>query len=203
MVVNAGHGSSELCHFMGEVMESRSQPLDSEPLFWSPAKISSFLLNLGWLAEKLNQLIGSETAKVAAQRNARSRLQSISAVIEARKARALVFPSDLFHDPAWNILLELYASHLQERPVSISDACLFSGTSSTSTLRWITVLIDRGYVYRQPDARDGRRIHIILTETAIEALDLYADYCAEGRLKESIASISSITSLIRAATSSS
>lgn len=184
-------------------MNSHSQSPHSESLIWSPAKISNFLVNLGWLAEKLNQLIGSETAKIADQKSARSRLQSISAIIEARRARTRVFPSDLFHDPAWNILLELYASHLQGRPVSISDACLFSGTSSTSTLRWITVLIDRGYVYRQPDARDGRRINIVLTETALDALDLYADYCAEGRLKESIASISSITSLIRAAASSS
>lgn len=184
-------------------MESRSQPLHGGPLFWSPAKISSFFSNLSWLAEKLDRMVSSETADTGAERNARSRLQRVSSIIEARRTRDQIFPSGLFHDPAWNILLELYASHLQNRRVSISDVCLFSGTSSTSTLRWIGVLVDRGYVHREPDARDGRRTHIILTETAIETLDRFADQCVEGRLRESAASISSITSLIRAATSDS
>jgi DNA-binding MarR family transcriptional regulator len=42
--------------------------------------------------------------------------------------------------------------------------------ASTTALRWIGVLEERGLILRAPDPGDGRRIYLALTFTAREAV---------------------------------
>ena len=48
-------------------------------------------------------------------------------MIRLRRMREGLFESDLFADPAWDMLLDLMASRLEDKPVSVSSLCIALG----------------------------------------------------------------------------
>lgn len=91
-------------------------------------------------------------------------------LLRARRLRDDFLPSDLFADPAWDMLLDLLAARLEKERVSVSSLCIASAVPPTTALRWIRTLTDKGFVHRQADPHDGRRVFITLTESTAEAL---------------------------------
>ena len=87
--------------------------------------------------------------------------------------RAQYFPAKLFADPAWDMLLDLYAAQLERKPVSVSSLCIAAGVPTTTALRWIKAMTDDGLLVRKDDPQDGRRILIGLSESAGDALARY------------------------------
>ena len=102
----------------------------------------------------------------------RSRREALKVrqIIRTRRARTSFFNADLFADPAWDLLLELYASELTHRRMSVSDACIASAVPATTALRWIGALERAGLIERRNDPFDGRRIFVELSETASSAM---------------------------------
>lgn len=94
-------------------------------------------------------------------------------MLKARRARADFFGAELFADPAWDILLELHASNLAHRRMSVTDVCNASDVPATTALRWIRTLERGGLLQRRQDPHDGRRTFIELTETASGSISSY------------------------------
>ena len=102
-------------------------------------------------------------------------------MIRLRRMREEMFESDLFADPAWDMLLDLMASRLEDKPVSVSSLCIASAVPATTALRWIKLMTDRGLFKRRADAADARRIFIVLNdETADRLQRLLATMLASG-----------------------
>ena len=99
--------------------------------------------------------------------------------IRLRALRSKCFGDDLFVDPAWDILLDLYSAYLGGRRISVSSACIASQAPTTTGLRWITVLESRGMIERKRDSCDGRRVYVSLTEKAIGAMKRYFELSAQ------------------------
>jgi DNA-binding MarR family transcriptional regulator len=97
----------------------------------------------------------------------------IDDLLRARARRSKFFNPRLFADPAWDMLLELYAAELAERRVSVSSLCLASGVPATTALRWLTAMQKEKLVVRENDPLDGRRIFVKLSATGIEKLTSY------------------------------
>jgi DNA-binding MarR family transcriptional regulator len=97
----------------------------------------------------------------------------VRALLKLRRQRDRFFGSDLFADPAWDILLELYASELGQFRVSISHLCIAAAVPTTTALRWIGLLENEGLVGRRRDPTDGRRQFIMLSEKALAAMNSY------------------------------
>jgi hypothetical protein len=92
----------------------------------------------------------------------------------ARRRRAAIFgEADLFGEPAWDILLDLYIAHVEGKDVSVSSACIGSAAPPTTGLRWLGVLAEHGMVVREHDPDDQRRVLVRLTERGLEAMDRY------------------------------
>jgi len=91
--------------------------------------------------------------------------------LRARRERARLFPEELFADPAWDILLDLYVAQANKQRISISAACIASGVPSTTGLRWIGRLEELGLVRRNDDPNDRRRAYIALTPTAVSRVE--------------------------------
>lgn len=91
-------------------------------------------------------------------------------MIRARRARDQSFAPGLFADPAWDMMLELLATRLEGRRAQISSVCAAAAVPTSTALRWIGVLAERGLVVRTSDPSDGRRTFIDLTERGYEAL---------------------------------
>lgn len=94
-------------------------------------------------------------------------------VIRTRRTRSQFFAAELFADPAWDILLDLYAASLGQRRVSVSDACLAAAVPASTGLRWITTLEKAGLVVRTNDPLDRRRVFVALSGHAMASMDAY------------------------------
>ena len=95
----------------------------------------------------------------------------VRAVISARRARDCHFNPELFADPAWDMLLELYASELAQHRIAVSKLCDAAAVPQTTALRWVTILEKENLVERIKDPLDARRIFIELTGKARAALE--------------------------------
>lgn len=99
-----------------------------------------------------------------------SRYSMIRSILRARRAREQHFESGLFADPAWDMLLELYAARIAQQRVSVSALCAASAVPPTTGLRWISTLELAGLVHRRNDPLDGRRIFVELTPKGEQAM---------------------------------
>lgn len=97
----------------------------------------------------------------------------VDATMESRDARAKHFDHDLFFDPAWSMLLDLYRSELRGERICVSSLCIGSGVPATTALRYLRVLESRGYVERTPDQSDKRRSFLALSPQTSENLAAY------------------------------
>ncbi len=83
------------------------------------------------------------------------------------------FDAELFADPALDILLELFAAYEERREICVSSLCIEANIPATTTLRWVSVLCDRGLVVRRGDPGDRRRVLVTLSPHAAEAMRAY------------------------------
>ncbi|WP_242128458.1 MarR family transcriptional regulator [Sphingobium sp. Sx8-8] len=91
-------------------------------------------------------------------------------LLAQRRRRDQLLGADLFGEPIWDMCLDLFANAVEGRPVSISSLCIASGTSTTTALRHIAMLVDRGLLLRRQDASDGRRVLVELAPMLFEQL---------------------------------
>ena len=86
-----------------------------------------------------------------------------------RRQRERQLP-DLFADPAWDLLLDLFAATMERRRVSVSSACVAAAVPPTTALRWIGILEARGLIGRIADPKDRRVTYLRLNEATREAI---------------------------------
>lgn len=90
---------------------------------------------------------------------------------EDRRRRSKIFKSDeLFGEPAWDILLDLFIAAKERRRVSVTSACIGSAVPSTTALRWITILERGGLLTREADPGDARRVYVRLSPQGYGAM---------------------------------
>ncbi|KMS54353.1 hypothetical protein V474_21740 [Novosphingobium barchaimii LL02] len=97
-------------------------------------------------------------------------------IIRQRQLRARFFDGDLFADPAWDMLLDLTASRIEGKQVSVTSLCIAAAVPPTTALRWIGQMVDAGLFARVSDTGDRRRAFIALSDKADAAM---ASYFAE------------------------
>jgi CheY-like chemotaxis protein len=93
--------------------------------------------------------------------------------IRVRRMRDQFFGAALFADPAWDMLLDLFAARLERVQVAVSSLCIAAAVPPTTALRWIKTMTDEGLFERIADPDDGRRIFIRLSDPALENLNRY------------------------------
>ena len=109
-------------------------------------------------------------------------IRAVKSVLRARRRRDRLFDGEVFADPAWDMLLELYALHLDNRRESISSLCIAAQVPATTALRWIVRLEQDGLAVRSDDPKDGRRSWIELTDKGVERMRGYFEMLAAGGL---------------------
>lgn len=117
----------------------------------------------------------SEAAPSERKKAALNDLRSI------RKVRSRYFPSELFSDPCWEMLLDLYDARLAAAEVTVTSLSVASGVPSTTALRRIETLQGHGLIERISDADDKRRTIIRLTTAGLEAVEKFFETYLERR----------------------
>jgi len=100
-------------------------------------------------------------------------VEQVSAEIRTRNLRAHLIGSELFADPAWDILLGLFRAELAQVRIATSQVCAAPGIPPTTGLRWLNTLVSRGLCARRPDPHDARRVYVELTPAGSTAMRRY------------------------------
>jgi hypothetical protein len=129
----------------------------------------------GALAEMSDIMAIPELSKMLAADRIAQRQRTVRAVLRLRAVRSKHLGGALFADPAWNILLDAYASELDGKKMSVSDACIASQSPYTTALRWVRALEDRELIVRYDDKKDRRRSYVELTPRARDVMESLID----------------------------
>jgi hypothetical protein len=96
--------------------------------------------------------------------------QLVRRLIKLRRDRDRHLPAELFGDPAWDMLLDLTAAHMEQVDVPVSSLCLAAAVPTTTALRWVRSLSEAGIFVRRTDPGDARRSFIGLSDQAQGAM---------------------------------
>ncbi len=96
--------------------------------------------------------------------------------LRARRYRDTCFPDGLFSDPAWDMLLGLFAAAGEGKTMSVTEACLLSTAPVSTAIRWIDIIERKGLVSRFPDTQDRRRIRLRLERPAVANVNRWLDH---------------------------
>ena len=87
-----------------------------------------------------------------------------------RRRRHRFLAADLFGEPTWDILLDLYIAAHEGRRVPTTSSCIGAHVPPTTALRWLRILEARGLVEREEDRRDGRRTFVRLSRRGLSSM---------------------------------
>lgn len=108
-----------------------------------------------------------------------------------RRRREAIVGLDIFAEPAWDMLLDLYIQRGERRAVSVHSLCIAAAVPATTALRWIGKLAELGLIERRRAASDARVVLLSLTDAGLETIErclrsgvaggLAAEAAAQGR----------------------
>jgi predicted transcriptional regulator len=125
--------------------------------------------------EKNNGILRSRSPVLSMEGAVAPELEIVETMISVRFLRDRFFDNDLFFDPSWSMLIDMYRAELKEQQLSVTSVCIGSGVAGTTALRYIKLLEERGYIRRVADPHDKRRAFLRLTERALDRLQRYFD----------------------------
>jgi hypothetical protein len=89
-----------------------------------------------------------------------------------RRVRDNIFDdTDLFGEPSWDILLDLFHARCAGVKISVSSACIAAFVPATTGLRWLSQLEALKLVAREHDPEDKRRSFVRITDTGSEKVE--------------------------------
>lgn len=109
------------------------------------------------------------------EQNPRSFVQADSAeilawIIRGRRKRSAFFSVELFVDPAWDILLDLFLAELQQRTITVRELALSSPVPARVVNRWIEKLERDCWLRRGPGSSNSDRRTVGLSAKGTSAM---------------------------------
>ena len=99
--------------------------------------------------------------------------RKVTEIFRARRRRDRHFPAGLFGEPAWDMLLELFAARLSDRQLTMSSACDAASVSTATALRWLSILEKAGLVECIDHPHDDRVRWVQLSEVGFDRLHIF------------------------------
>ena len=110
-----------------------------------------------------------------ASQDADVRRNALATLRRIRKVRSKYLPEELFSDPCWEMLLDLYDSRLSGEDVTVTGLGVVSGVPMSTALRRIQELQKHRLIERIDDRSDKRRQLVTLTPDGLKAIDNFFD----------------------------
>lgn len=133
------------------------------------AKLSAVAEEFSGRAERVDDRVPDQQG----ERGRSSSLDMAQTLIDQRRMRRRLLPDDLFHEPAWDMLLALYLAWHANKVMNVKTLVSAADAPVTTSQRWIDHLAKLGLVTRVVDPTDRRRIEVTLSQTGLEAIDGY------------------------------
>lgn len=113
---------------------------------------------------------GAATAGLADRKRA-----ALKQMRSMRRMRGQHFPTQLFSDPCWEMLLDLYDGYLAGAEVTVTSLGAASGAPLTTALRRMDQLKAHGLIERVEDIEDRRRTIVRLSQAGLDAVENFFD----------------------------
>ncbi|MEP7222288.1 MAG: hypothetical protein ABI673_06425 [Novosphingobium sp.] len=137
------------------------------------ANAKNFSDQIGEL-EKIRLTLESLLLEVRARETEKfDSLELCKSLYKFRSLRGKFLPDDLFGEPAWDIMIDLYIAHHEGRNISVTSAGIASGAAATTALRWIALLEEKKLIIRYNALHDKRIIYLRLTDDGLRQIDNY------------------------------
>ncbi len=94
-------------------------------------------------------------------------------LLAQRHVRLDFFPTELFHEPAWDMLLALYIAHEERRTMNVKTLVASANAPVTTSQRWIDHLHKLKLIDRIIDPVDRRRVEVSLSDSGERAVVAY------------------------------
>jgi DNA-binding MarR family transcriptional regulator len=135
-------------------------------------QLSAIAVEFGTRADRLAGAAGStgEAQAVVTPLNGRELAKQLLA---QRQARFDHFPAELFHEPAWDMLLALFVAHEERRTMNVKTLVGSAHAPVTTSQRWIDHLHKLKLIDRVIDPVDRRRMEISLSDAGYAAITAY------------------------------
>lgn len=133
------------------------------------ALIKDLTARLAAAANGIDERIGHEAPPASTA----TPLNRARALIEQRRLRRRFLPEELFHEPAWDMLLALYVASHDQRVMNVKTLVSAADAPVTTSQRWIEHLAKLGLVRRMVDPIDRRRIEVSLSDDGRRAIEAY------------------------------
>lgn len=107
------------------------------------------------------------------------RKRAVSFIIKSRTDRKKFFPAPLFSEPAWDMLLKLYAAAIDRHSVSIPSLARAARVEPRTAVRWVAALEREALVTREiTDDVEA----ISLSDKGWFAMDSYFENMSSGEI---------------------
>ncbi len=133
------------------------------------AQLSAIATEFGARADQLSEGEPAADTGMAAP-DARELAKQLLA---QRLARFDHFPAELFHEPAWDMLLALFVAQEERRTMNVKTLVGSAHAPVTTSQRWIDHLYKLKLVDRVIDPVDRRRMEISLSDSGDTAVRAY------------------------------
>ena len=123
------------------------------------------------LIDQLNELMAGNSRKRTPEAATR-RYDLACQIGAARRSRAALFPDELFDEPAWDIMLQLYCAAGRDEVTTIYALGRSISAPLSTIERWVEYLVERNLVERT-DSLGNLDLEIRLSENGFSRLDAY------------------------------
>lgn len=97
-------------------------------------------------------------------------------LLAQRRLRAEFFPAELFHEPAWDMLLALFIADDERQTLNVKALVATTLAPITTSQRWIDHLHKLKLIQRITDPLDRRRTEVSLSYTGQLAVLAYLEH---------------------------
>jgi DNA-binding MarR family transcriptional regulator len=94
-------------------------------------------------------------------------------IYEMRRQRTEFWPAELFGEPAWDIMLDLYIRECEGREVNVTSVCIASSVPQSTALRWVSLLESNGLIERRGAPHDFRVQYLRLTKDGSQRMQRF------------------------------
>ncbi|MGE0424171.1 MAG: response regulator [Reyranellaceae bacterium] len=101
---------------------------------------------------------------------------------KGRIAREKIMGEGFKDEPGWNMIMELMHARLSGQKVPVSALCAASGVPQTTALRRLGELMGDGYIAKERDPNDARRLWVRPTERTVDLVSKYMTHEASSRV---------------------
>jgi len=136
-------------------------------------QLSAIAVEFGTRADRLAGAAGGGTGEAQPGPASLDARELAKQLLAQRQARFDHFPAELFHEPAWDMLLALFVAHEERRTMNVKTLVGSAHAPVTTSQRWIDHLHKLKLIDRVIDPVDRRRMEISLSDAGYAAITAY------------------------------